>query len=203
MEMLNFEPKTRPNARKVLDKIKKILEEFKQEQENLDFKYGQQMKQAYEEEEKLRKFDESFLLSNFIYNKKFVPLLKKFLKEEHSSENIEFIEEVEKFKTIKSDEKRFQRSKEIFAIYIKHGAPQELNLNSTIRKLFYQELESYKNENKSPTNMYDAIVDEVIICMVDGFYRFQLTEDYKELYSQAKRRSSTNSLSNFLSSILN
>jgi hypothetical protein len=201
--MIHFEPKNRPNARKVLDKLKKILEEFKQEQENLEFKYGQQMKQAYEEEEKLRKFDESFLLSNFIYNKKYVPIFKKFLEVEYSSENIEFIEEVERFKTIKSDEKRIQRSKEIFAIYIKHGASKELNLNSTIRKLFYQELESYKNENKSPINMYDAIVDEVIICMVDGFYRFQLTEDYKELYSQAKRRSSTNSISNFLSSILN
>ena len=199
--MLSSSPKIRPTSKKVLEKLKKMLDEHQKEQQILKEKKQEQMKLLKEEDEKQRKIDDCFILSNFVYNKKYTPIFKKFLKEEYSSENLEFIEEIEKFKLIKTDEKRIQKSKEISQLFIKKGAKFELNIKSKIKVLFFKEFENYEKNNQSPVNMFDGIVDEVIICMIDSYFRFQLSNEYKELYLTAKRKS-TKSLSNFISSIL-
>ena len=201
MDMLSSSPKIRPTSKKVLEKLKKMLDEHQKEQQILKEKKQEQMKLLKEEDEKQRKIDDCFILSNFVYNKKYTPIFKKFLKEEYSSENLEFIEEIEKFKLIKTDEKRIQKSKEISQLFIKKGAKFELNIKSKIKVLFFKEFENYEKNNQSPVNMFDGIVDEVIICMIDSYFRFQLSNEYKELYLTAKRKS-TKSLSNFISSIL-
>ena len=201
MDMLSSSPKIRPTSKKVSEKLKKMLDEHQKEQQILKEKKQEQMKLLKEEDEKQRKIDDCFILSNFVYNKKYTPIFKKFLKEEYSSENLEFIEEIEKFKLIKTDEKRIQKSKEISQLFIKKGAKFELNIKSKIKVLFFKEFENYEKNNQSPVNMVDGIVDEVIICMIDSYFRFQLTNEYKELYLTAKRKS-TKSLSNFISSIL-
>eukprot|EP01080_Neovahlkampfia_damariscottae_P011879 gene11879-5206_t len=202
MDMLSNSPKNRPSAKKLLEKLTKMLNEHHKEQENLVLKKREETRILQDEEEKSRKIDDSFILSNFIYNKKYAPVFKKFLEDEFSSENLEFIEEIERFKSIKSNEKRIQKSKEITHLFMKKGAKFELNVKSKIKVLFFSDLESYEKENECPMNLFDGVVDEVIITMIDSYFRFQLTNEYKELYDGAKRKS-RNSIGNLLSSFLN
>jgi regulator of G-protein signaling len=187
--MLSFHAKNRPNTRKVLEKLRKFLKEHQNDQELLKEKVNEQIKKTKEEEDRLRKFEEAFLLSNFIQNKKHLNAFKIFLRNEFSEENLEFIEEVEKFRKLTSDEKRYQKCKEIWSLFIKPKAKMEINMRANIRRLFEDELSNY-DSTTCPVNLYDDVVDEVIMSMVDSYYRFQLTNEYKELVISAKSRGS-------------
>ena len=200
--MLNYYGQNRPNSLKLLEKLRKLESEIIKKEDQLSILIASENREKRMEEERIQKIEDGFQINNFLKNKKYRELFKKFLEEEFAIENINFIEEIESYKMMKLTEQRYKKSKEIFESYLELNSKFELNISSSIRNVLKLEFEKF-DETNIPENIFDSVVNEVIICCLsDSYSRFKLTNKFKELYSKEKRRS-TNSISNFISGLLN
>eukprot|EP01080_Neovahlkampfia_damariscottae_P006294 gene6294-10300_t len=202
LDTLNYYGSNRPTTSKLLEKLKKLETQMIKQEDELSMLLAKENKEKRLEEERLQTIEDSFQIHRFMKNKKYRVLFKKFLEMEYAIENINFIEEVENFKTLKSSEQRYKRSNELYHLFLELNSKYELNISSSIRIVLKSELEQF-DETNCPVNLFDGIVNEVIICCLsDSYARFKSTEDFKMLYSKAKRKS-TNSISGLISLLLN
>jgi hypothetical protein len=200
--MISFIPKNRPSCKKVEETIQIILYEFEKKHEINLVKKSNDLKIQMKEEDRLAQIDTNFLLYNFVTNKKFRPIFREFLLSEFSKENLDFLEEVEKFREIKSLEKRIRKAKEIHQTFIVEGAKHELNLSSKVKLIFESEMKQQHDQNFCDINLLDGLFDHVIrYCMDDSYCRFQMSDEFKILY-QKSRRKSIKSVGELISSLM-
>jgi hypothetical protein len=202
-DMISFIPKNRPSCKKIGESIHVILQEYEKKHEINLVKKSNDLKIQMKEEDRLAQIENNFLLYNFVTNKKYRPIFREFLLGEFSKENLEFLEEVEKFRELKSLEKRIRKSKEIYQTFIIEGAKYELNLSSKVKSIFEVEMKQQHDQNFCDITMLDGLFDHVIrYCMDDSYCRFQMSDEFKILY-QKSRRKSIKSVGELISSLMN
>jgi len=92
---------------------------------------------------------------------------KHFLKKEFSDENIDFWSEVEGYRTLKCNEKRQRKGNEIYNMYIRADAPNEVNVSYSTK------MEILKIFEDNDPSIFDKAQNQVLFLMEsDSFKRF-------------------------------
>jgi len=92
---------------------------------------------------------------------------KHFLKKEFSDENIDFWSEVEGYRTLKCNEKRQRKGNEIYNMYIRADAPNEVNVSYSTKKEILKFIED------NDPSIFDKAQNQVLFLMEsDSFKRF-------------------------------
>jgi hypothetical protein len=107
-----------------------------------------------------------------------VKLFRAYLKKEFAEDNLKFWEEVNKFNKLKSTDKSLKKKAEdIFNMYIKDGAEQEINLPGAIRRSILIDF----NSNNVRVTTFDVAQKSVFHLMEnDSFRRFVKADEFKQ-----------------------
>eukprot|EP01080_Neovahlkampfia_damariscottae_P008551 gene8551-374_t len=182
--MLSNQPNRRPNMKHIHHKLKEIPIKNKEEQEL-------KLKEEREEFERIKKINESFYVHNFIKNKKNAEVFKKFLQKEMADENLIFIENVEIFKELKTDQERIESSFVIFQTFFNIESKYELNISKNISTILHNNLQKFQKEGSCPTDIFDFLVDEILVsCLDDKYQRFRKTPEFINLYENSMKKKS-------------
>lgn len=107
-----------------------------------------------------------------------VKLFRAYLKKEFAEDNLKFWEEVSKFNKLKPTDKSLKKkAEEIFNMFIKDGAEQEINLPGAIRRTIIIDF----NNNNVRVNTFDVAQKSVFHLMEnDSFRRFVKADEWKQ-----------------------
>ncbi|KAG2394040.1 hypothetical protein C9374_003804 [Naegleria lovaniensis] len=134
-------------------------------------------------------FDE--ILRNQSYRSYF----RAYAEIECSTENIEFYEHVEKYKTITDVEERWKFAKKIFDKFLVTDSPSEVNVNkkliSTARRQIFRTKDEQDTFVKLPLDLFDRLNKEVEMVLFDTFCRFTNTDSYQQLVINSRRERKT------------
>ncbi|KAM9621029.1 regulator of G-protein signaling 13 [Morphnus guianensis] len=122
---------------------------------------------------------------------KYGPMIcKAYLKTEHSNENIEFWLACEAYKKITSQRKRIFVARKLFTSYIQPQAPNELNIDSPVRKAII------KNIQEPTQSCFDEAQKIIYMHMErDSYPRFLESKFYQKL-KQSLQSNGNNSMVN-------
>lgn len=101
------------------------------------------------------------LLSRILSNASCREELRHFLSKEVSSESLDFLESVEKLRSLSDEEKALSAAGVIYRTFIAHGGTKEITMSSSLRKTTtsaYEEFRPDKHERKTP---FDDVQREV------------------------------------------
>lgn len=134
----------------------------------------------YPTQEEVRSWQEK--MENLLENRYGCILFGEFLDKEYSRENLDFVLKCREYKKLfqhsKKNQKKIQKlAKEIFENFLEDGAPQEVNLESTVKtatkKAFKDELE--ENTFSLAQNKIEQLLDN------DKYRRFLKSSTYINL----------------------
>lgn len=126
---------------------------------------------------KLARYD--IELNKLIYHPLGRDYFTRYLKQEFSEENIKFWMEAKSYKEIPEDnaDKRVEMGREIWNQFVKPGAAEQVNLNSSNLKFVREHVEN----NQFPPNLFQSCMDEILALMsTDSFKRFKQGDLFQE-----------------------
>ncbi|KAL0485383.1 regulator of G-protein signaling [Acrasis kona] len=104
---------------------------------------------------------------------------KKFCEQEKNAENIEFLEQLEKYKSNPSYEQRVKIQKQLYDKFIKQGAETQLNISSEMS----EEQRVLLVKKQGHDDVFDPLEDNIkSLVMQDSYARFIKTPAAQELY---------------------
>jgi hypothetical protein len=112
-----------------------------------------------------------FIFDNEEYKKSF----EKFCEEEFSIENFSFREDVKKFEKITNNKLRKETAELIFNKYLTEDSMLELNTNEDKKRKLQEKLDS----NEITSLMFDAILGDSNINLIDTFSRWTSTPEFQ------------------------
>lgn len=126
----------------------------------------------------------SITLDVLVHDKTMRKQMLAFSANEHSSENILFIEEVIKYQQIKSTIMRKQKALEIVHTFLKPQGVMPINTNTAQVDAILIHL-----EQQGPTlDLFQKTVDDMLLCTVsDVFWRFKSSGAYKKMQRLSKK----------------
>jgi serine/threonine protein kinase len=187
--MISENPSKRPSPKQIIKKLNEIPIENEELLRMERIKELEKLKEERLEEERILKIETSFKFQNFIQNKKYRELLSNFLIKERSVENLKFIEYVEIFRELKTDQDRMVNAMEIFEVFFNVESKYELNISQNVQKMIYENLKKLEKEGICPNDIFDSLVDEIMIqTLNDKFTRFKNTIEYQTLYENEKKK---------------
>ena len=134
----------------------------------------------YPTQEEVRSWQDK--MENLLENRYGCILFGEFLEKEYSRENLDFVLKCREYKKLFQNSKKNQKkihklAKEIFESFLEDGAPQEVNLESTVKtatkKAFKEELE--ENTFSLAQNKIEQLLDN------DKYRRFLKSSTYINL----------------------
>jgi hypothetical protein len=129
-------------------------------------------------------FDSEF--DAFINTKKGKEIFREFAKKEWSSENIQFFEQVEKYKKIWNSKFAEKRAKEIVQNYVEVGSPLEVNLSGDVRKTTKYKVNNFKEFKEGYKIIFDDAIKETKRNMRDTFARIRKTTEFEDWKNSSK-----------------
>jgi hypothetical protein len=122
----------------------------------------------------------------FISTKNGIETFKIFAKKEWSMENIQFFEQVEKYKKIRNIKFAEKRAVEIFQNYVEVNSPLEVNLSSDVRKQTKTKVNHFQEYKEGYRNIFDDAIKETKRNMRDTFSRIVKTKEFNQWKSSTK-----------------
>jgi hypothetical protein len=122
----------------------------------------------------------------FINTKKGKEIFKEFAKKEWSTENIQFFEQVEKYKKIWHSKFAEKRAKEIVQNYVEAGSPLEVNLSGEVRKTTKYKVNNFKEFKDGYKIIFDDAIKETKRNMRDTFARIRKTSEFEDWKTSSK-----------------
>jgi hypothetical protein len=122
----------------------------------------------------------------FISTKNGIETFKIFAKKEWSMENVQFYEQVEKYKKIWNFKFAEKRAMEIFKNFVEAGSPLEVNLSSEVRKQTKMKVYDFKDYKEGYKIIFDDAIKETKRNMKDTFSRIVKTEEFNKWKSSSK-----------------
>jgi serine/threonine protein kinase len=189
LSMISENPTKRPTAKQIIKKLNEIPIENEELLRMERIKELEKLQEERLEEERILKIENSFKFQNFIQNKKYRELLSNFLQKERSEENLKFIEYVEIFRELKTDQERMNNSMEIFEVFFNVESKYELNVSQNVQKKIKENLKKLQKEGICPNDIFDSLFDEIMIqTLNDKFNRFKNTLEFQTLYENEKKK---------------
>ncbi|EFC50076.1 regulator of G-protein signaling protein [Naegleria gruberi] len=122
--------------------------------------------------------------------------LRAFSEIECSTENIEFYDHVEKYKTITDMEARWKFAQKMYDKFLVSDSPSEVNVNKRLISTAARQIFRTKGEDetfvKLPLDLFDRLNKEVEMVLFDTYSRFTNTEAYQNLVMSSRRKTAAN-----------
>jgi hypothetical protein len=125
-------------------------------------------------------------LTSCLKNPEVLKLFKEYCKKEWSNENLQLYEEIIIFQTTIKFEMKIELFNSIVKSYILRNSPYEVNINESMSKEKLINLyKSNDDEKKALNDVFDYVLDEILINLQDTFFRFKNSNMYHK-YSSYK-----------------
>jgi hypothetical protein len=180
-QMLKPIPSNRITCTKLVQSLKKLQEEFEK-------------KELIQTPLKSSKSTEDFqsddiTLSSCLKNPYQRKYFKLFLKKERADENVIFIEEVEKMKSLSSMELRIKKAYEITATFMDRCSGMEINISEQLIRDVINHINLGEKYRSLPIDVFDIVVEDIKLILQDPWKRFMDSDLKEEMTSKYKRRS--------------
>uniref|UniRef100_A0AC35TJS5 RGS domain-containing protein n=1 Tax=Rhabditophanes sp. KR3021 TaxID=114890 RepID=A0AC35TJS5_9BILA len=130
--------------------------------------------------DEIRSWEESF--DTLLHHKYGSELFRIFLKGEFSDENFDFWNECEEFKKLKEGKKSTSKANCIFEMFVKEGAPREVNLDADTRNATKNSLEI--GGKMDIFNLAQNRIEQLMA--KDSYRRFLQSRNYLDLLQEAE-----------------
>eukprot|EP01080_Neovahlkampfia_damariscottae_P009040 gene9040-1137_t len=183
-QMLKPVPSDRVNCSKLVNTLKKLQEEF----EKKELVQNKVISTNGNNEDQTK--DNVLSLSGCLKNPHQRKYFKLFLKKERAEENVIFIEEVEKMKSLTSVEARIKKANEIISTFMDRCSILEINISEQLIRDVMNHVKLGEKYRNLTSDVFEIIVEDIKLnILTDPWKRFLDSDLKEEMNAKAKRRS--------------